>query len=99
MWNTSHIFFAMMMLVPLAIAESLSYSPMVVLGQQYLPHHTGFASGVTLGLAVSVGAILCPVLGLIGDYQGLSMTLYTIAGIALISLLVSLTLPKVDIEK
>lgn len=96
---TSHIFFAMMMLVPLAIAESLSYSPMVVLGQQYLPHHTGFASGVTLGLAVSVGAILCPVLGLIGDYQGLSMTLYTIAGIALISLLVSLTLPKVDIEK
>lgn len=45
---TKSLSFAIIILAPLAIAESLSYSPMVVLGQQYLPNHTGFASGVTL---------------------------------------------------
>ncbi len=94
---THHMIFAVIMLIPLAIAESLSYSPMVVLGQQYLPNHTGFASGITLGLAVSVGAILCPVLGVIADSYGLIMTLYVIAGIGFIVLLSSL-LTKVELK-
>lgn len=96
---TQNILLAMVMLIPLAIAESLSYSPMVVLGQQYLPNHTGFASGITLGLAVSVGAILCPILGFIADGYGLTSALYVIAGISAISLVSSLFLPKISNER
>lgn len=95
---TNNLSFAICMLIPLAIAESISYSPMVVLGQQYLPNHTGFASGVTLGLAVSVGAILCPILGYVADAYGLAVALYVIAGIAAISLISSLFLPKISNE-
>lgn len=83
------------MLIPLTCAESLAYSPMVVLGQQSLPNHTGFASGVTLGLAVSVGAILCPILGIIADNYSLTMALYVIAAVGALSMLVSLLLPEI----
>ena len=38
-------------------------SVLVVLGQEYLPHRVGMASGVTLGLAVSVGGMCAPLLG------------------------------------
>lgn len=96
---TQNLLFAMTMLIPLAIAESLSYSPMVVLGQQYLPNHTGFASGITLGLAVSVGAILCPILGFIADGYGLTVALYVIVGISAISLINSLFLPRMNNER
>lgn len=91
---TKSLLFAIIILVPLAIAESLLYSPVVVLGQQYLPNHTGFASGVTLGLAVSVGAILCPVLGFVADGYGLTIAMYVIAGVYAVSLISLLFLPK-----
>lgn len=55
--NTSHFVIALIMLIFMSCGESLSYSPMVVLGQKYLPKHTGVASGITLGLAVSIGAV------------------------------------------
>lgn len=87
---------ALFLFVVLAIAESLSYSPMVVLGQNYLPNHVGFASGITLGLAVSVGALLCPILGFLADEYGLVFVFYTMAGIGFIAWISSLSLPKID---
>lgn len=95
---TNNLYLALLMLIPLAIGESFSYSPMVVLGQQYLPNHTGFASGITLGLAVSVGGILCPVLGMIGDMYGLKIVLAVIAAIAGIALFFSYLLPEINAE-
>lgn len=93
---THNFIFALIMLIPLSCSESLSYSPIVVLGQEYLPNHTGFASGVTLGLAVSIGAILCPILGIIADTYSLTMALYVIAGVGAISMIASYFLPKVE---
>lgn len=91
---TSHLVFAKLILIPLAIGLSLSYSPMVSLGQAYLPNHVGLASGVTLGLAVSIGGLFAPILGLVGDHFGLSTTIKIIALITLIPALFSFFLEK-----
>ena len=54
---------ALVLLVPLAIFLFMPTSVLVVLGQEYLPRRVGMASGVTLGLAVSVGGMCAPLLG------------------------------------
>ena len=91
---TENICFAGFLLIPLGAAISFSYSPMVVLGQLYLPNRVGLASGVTLGLAVSIGGIFAPILGTIADNFGLLTTIYTLAAISIIPLIFSFTLPK-----
>lgn len=73
---------------------SLSASVLVVLGQEYLPNRIGVASGVTLGLAVSVGGIAAPLFGLLGDRYGLSAVFYAIAIIAALSFIGALFLPS-----
>jgi len=66
---------AMALLAPLAIFIFMPTSVLVVLGQEYLPRRVGMASGVTLGLAVSVGGMCAPLLGRLGDRQGLGTVL------------------------
>lgn len=92
---TENVTTASALILPLGVAISFTYSPMVALGQIYLPNHVGLAAGVTLGLAVSVGGIFAPILGTIADNFGLLAALYTMAGIAAIPLAVSFTLPEV----
>lgn len=70
-----------------------SGSTLVVIGQEYLPNHLGTASGVTLGLAVSVGGIVAPVLGRLGDGVGLQAVLYVLAGVVAGVLTITLLLP------
>lgn len=85
-------------LVPVAFAISLCYSPTVVLGQSYLAGRKGLASGVTLGLSVSIGGIVAPLLGKIGDAYGLQTTMIVIGLVAIIPLIMSFTLPKTEIR-
>lgn len=92
---TENIFLAAILILPLGASISFSYSPMVVLGQKYLPNRIGLASGVTLGLAVIIGGIFAPILGIIADNLGLLMTIQTLAIISLIPLIFSMTLPEV----
>ncbi len=72
------------------VASQVSF---VVLGQEYLPNRLGIASGVTLGLAVSIGGMFSPVLGAIGDAHGLAATVATIAALCALALGFALTLP------
>ena len=62
-------------LVPVAallgFALGSSAGVLVVLGQEYLPKRIGVASGVTLGLAVTIGGLAAPLFGYIGDHYGL----------------------------
>ncbi len=74
----------------------LGYSPMVLIGQKYLPHHVGFASGITLGLSVSVGGIMSPLLGRLGDNFGLNTVFLVLTAVAAVPFIVSLLLPKTD---
>ena len=86
---------AMVILFPVGIALNIIYSPMVVLGQLYLPNHMGLASGMTLGLAVSIGGIAAPLLGKFADLHGVIASIYICAAVALIPLVASIFLPKV----
>lgn len=47
------------------------FSVQATLGQDYLPNHLGTASGVTLGLSMSIGGIFAPVFGSLADRLGL----------------------------
>ena len=90
---------ASLLLLPIGFALSLVYSPIVVLGQQYLPNRVGLASGVTLGLAVSIGGLFTPILGKIADASDLSTVLMTVGGITVIPCIVSFFLPAVKRDK
>jgi FSR family fosmidomycin resistance protein-like MFS transporter len=79
--------------VPLGMAVSASQPATIVLGQDYLPNRLGVASGVTLGLAVSVGGAFTPILGHIGDVWGTHASILAIGGLSVISLLIGFTMP------
>ncbi|MFJ4330954.1 MULTISPECIES: MFS transporter [unclassified Streptomyces] len=51
------------------------FSLHITLGQDYMPRRVGTASGVTLGLAVSVGGLAAPALGALADATSLRAAL------------------------
>ncbi len=85
---------ALALLVPLALCIFLPSSVQVVLGQEYLPSRVGMASGVTLGLAVSVGGMAAPLLGRLADWYGLGVVFVVLLAIILLALILSLALPS-----
>ena len=85
-------FIAVVALVGLAIDGP--FSTTVVLGQEYLPGRIGTASGVTLGLAVSVGGMVAPLLGLVADAYGIRTALALLLVLPFIALAVSTRLPE-----
>ena len=88
------LWLAVGMLVVTGFVLVASQASFVVLGQEYLPNRVGFASGVTLGLAVSLGGSLSPALGAIADAHGVDATLLTTAALALAGTVIGSTLPK-----
>ena len=78
----------------LGFCIALSASVLVVIGQELLPTRIGIASGVTLGLAVSVGGIGAPLYGAIGDHAGLPAVFAAIAIVAAAALAGTAMLPR-----
>lgn len=72
--------------IPIGLAIGLCYSPIVVTGQNSLPNHKGLASGITLGLSVSIGGIFAPILGTAANNFGLENVFLFITGVSLIPL-------------
>jgi FSR family fosmidomycin resistance protein-like MFS transporter len=62
-----------------AIALYVPFSLHITLGQDYLPNRIGTASGVTLGLAVSAGGVLAPLLAAIAKATTLQTLLAVLA--------------------
>jgi MFS transporter, FSR family, fosmidomycin resistance protein len=85
---------ATLVLVPLALVMYVPSSILVVLGQEYLPGRVGTASGVTLGLAVSVGGIVTPGLGLVADRAGLRPALALLVAVPVVATFLALGLPR-----
>lgn len=71
------------------IGTFMPFSVFVVLGQDYLPNRIGTASGVTVGLAVSVGGMFAPLLGAIADATSLRTTLWMLIAVPVLGLLLS----------
>jgi len=84
---------ALLLLIPIGVGLALPTSPMVVLGQGYLPNRVGLASGVTLGLAFSFGGIMMPALGWIADHHGLRTAISVVAFLPILCTGLALTLP------
>jgi MFS transporter, FSR family, fosmidomycin resistance protein len=57
----------------------MPFAVQVTLGQDYLPNRIGTASGVTLGLALSIGGLAAPLFGVLADSHGLPVTLAVLA--------------------
>jgi FSR family fosmidomycin resistance protein-like MFS transporter len=74
------------------IAVYLPFSVMVMLGQDYLPNRIGTASGVTVGLAVSVGGLSSPLVGWIADASGLRTALAVLILLPVLALVLSVFL-------
>ena len=79
----------------IALASVVLYVPFslhVTLGQDYLPRHMGTASGVTLGLAVSVGGLASPAIGAVADRVGLEYALLPLIALPAVAFLALLRL-------
>jgi FSR family fosmidomycin resistance protein-like MFS transporter len=81
------------LLIPIAFGVFAPFSPMIVLGQKYLPNRVGLASGVTLGLAISIGGVAAPLLGYVSDLHGIYWALAMLLPIPVMATLLSYSLP------
>jgi len=85
---------ALLLLVPIGLALFAPFSVMTVLGQEYLPGRVGTASGVTVGLAVSLGGLAAPILGRIADLHGVRAALAALVFVPLVGAAIAFTLPR-----
>ena len=76
------------------LATYIPFSVHVTLGQDYLPSRVGTASGVTLGLAVSVGGIAAPLVGALAQASSLQAALPVLLVAPVLSWLISRRLPE-----
>ena len=72
----------------------MPFSLNVTLAQDYLPNRVGTASGVTLGLAVSIGGVAAPGLGALADATSLPTALAVLIPVAVAGWLMALTLAE-----
>lgn len=70
------------------------FSLQVTLAQDYLPTHVGTASGITLGLAVSVGGLTSPFIGHVADATSLRTALTPLIAMPALSWLLFRTMPE-----
>ncbi|WP_329331961.1 MFS transporter [Streptomyces sp. NBC_00663] len=74
------------------------FSLHVTLGQDYLPRRVGTASGVTLGLTVSVGGLAAPAVGALADATSLQVALAPLIALPLVGRLLLCGLREPDPE-
>lgn len=75
-----------------ALTVYLPFSVQVTLSQDLLPNRVGTASGVSLGLAITVGGLIAPLFGMLADATSLRVTLTVLIGLPVLALLMSTTL-------
>jgi MFS transporter, FSR family, fosmidomycin resistance protein len=76
------------------LALYLPFAVQVTLGQDYLPNRIGTASGVTLGLAISMGGLAAPLFGFLADSYGLAVALGALAVLPVLSVVLAARLTE-----
>ena len=66
------------------------------MSQSYLPAHLGMASGLSFGVAVAVGGVVSPLLGMVGDAAGLTPVLLLLVAFAAVGLACSLATMRIE---
>ncbi len=85
---------ATLLLIPIGLALFGTYSPAIVMGQNYLPGRVGLSSGITLGVAVAIGGAAAPIIGKLADLYGMRFALTAIAFLPVLFLAIALSLPR-----
>ena len=91
--ETTNVMLATLLLFPLGFGMFAPFSSVVVMGQAYLARSVGFASGVTLGLAVTIGGVAAPGLGWIADTYGLRQAMHLLGYVAMLAAAFTFLLP------
>jgi len=73
------VILAAILILLCGIMNCIGHASVVALGQAYLPNHLGFASGISFGVAVSMGGLATSGLGAIADTWGLPASMATIS--------------------
>ena len=81
-------------MIPMAFGVFSQYGPITVLGQKYLAKNAGFASGITLGLGITLGGLVAPYVGHIADIYDVQTALMTLIPVGLMGLLMSFWLKE-----
>jgi FSR family fosmidomycin resistance protein-like MFS transporter len=80
------------LLIPFAINGM--YSTLIVTGQNFLPNRIGTASGILLGLTISIGGMFSPAIGWIGDNYGLKNAMFLLTALSIPTLIFAFAIPK-----
>jgi MFS transporter, FSR family, fosmidomycin resistance protein len=75
------------------IAVNIPFAVMIKLGQDYLPSRPGTASGVTLGLGVSIGGLVAPAFGAIAEARGTAAVFTVMCFVPVLALIMGAFLP------
>ena len=81
-------------MIPMAFGVFSQYGPITVLGQKYLAKNAGFASGITLGLGITLGGLVAPYVGHLADIYDVQTALMTLIPVGLMGLIMSLWLKE-----
>ncbi|MER5335882.1 MFS transporter [Micromonospora sp. NPDC002717] len=77
-----------------SVGLAVPFSLQVTLGQDYLPTRVGTASGITLGLAVSIGGLASPLIGSVADATSLQAALAPLPALPALAWLLFRALPE-----
>jgi len=66
----------------------------LTMSQHYLPRYLGLASGLNIGFSVGVGGLGSVVLGRVADGLGVTSSMWVIAAMPLVAVLVTMVLPR-----
>lgn len=76
----------------LGIALFIPFAAQITLAHSYLPQRIGIASGVTLGLTLSLGGLVSPVLGRLADHASVQAVFSVMAAVLLVAFALSFVL-------
>ena len=89
---------ATLLLIPFSFMFFAAMSPTVVIGQKFLCNHVGMATGFTIGLSMSFGGLIAPLMGKLGDNYGIATTMQAVAVLLTVAAVITLFLPKVETQ-
>jgi FSR family fosmidomycin resistance protein-like MFS transporter len=71
-----------------------TFGTTMVMAQQYLPHHIGMASGLSIGFSIGLGGVAAVILGAIADSIDLRTALYVSAAAPAAAVVLTFLLPR-----
>jgi len=93
MLQTDNSTLALILITSVGVAMNSSAGTLIAMGQACIPNRIGLATGITLGLAISIGGVFAPIIGVVGDAFGLTSAMYTILFVTIAAWLLTLLLP------